>query len=176
MDLKAQPIPAAPHAKRNDGLASLGWSVVRHRRLFATIVGVFFALGVLYALLATPQYRAEALLRIQTKPGASISALSDVSGTISNGPSANDESEVLTSRAIVGAAIEQIGANLEIRTLDHFPLIGRLLASGHANDDKLASPLLGLSGFAWGGEKLKLGEFSLPDAALGEKVSARRGR
>lgn len=131
MDLKAQPIPAAPHAKRNDGLASLGWSVVRHRRLFATIVGVFFALGVLYALLATPQYRAEALLRIQTKPGASISALSDVSGTISNGPSANDESEVLTSRAIVGAAIEQIGANLEIRTLDHFPLIGRLLASGH---------------------------------------------
>ncbi|CAM8832277.1 CobQ/CobB/MinD/ParA nucleotide binding domain protein [Burkholderia pseudomallei] len=169
MDLKAQPIPAAPHAKRNDGLASLGWSVVRHRRLFATIVGVFFALGVLYALLATPQYRAEALLRIQTKPGASISALSDVSGTISNGPSANDESEVLTSRAIVGAAIEQIGANLEIRTLDHFPLIGRLLASGHANDDKLASPLLGLSGFAWGGEKLKLGEFSLPDAALGEK-------
>ncbi|KVE42088.1 GNVR domain-containing protein [Burkholderia sp. BDU5] len=169
MDLKAQPISAVPHAKRNDGLAGLWWSVVRHRRLFATIVVVFFALGVLYALVATPQYRAEALLRIQTKPGSSISALSDVSGTISNGPSANDESEVLTSRAIVGTAIEQIGANLDIRTLDYFPFVGRLFASGHANDDKLASPFLGMSGFAWGGEKLKLGEFSLPDAALGDK-------
>ncbi|WP_082711801.1 GNVR domain-containing protein [Burkholderia singularis] len=169
MDLKAQPTMTAPHAKNNDGLTSLSWSISRHRRLFATIVGVFFALGVLYAFVATPQYRTEALLRIQTKPGAAISALSDVSGTISAGPSANDESEVLTSRATVGAAIEQIGADLDIRTRSYFPLIGRLFASSHADDDKLAAPLLGLSGFAWGGEKLKLGTFTVPDASYGDK-------
>ncbi|WP_323122710.1 GNVR domain-containing protein [Burkholderia alba] len=168
MNLNAQRMPATQPAQQDDGLSSLWWSTVRYRWWIATIVAAFTLIGTIYALAATPQYRAEALLRIQTKPGAAISALSDVSGTISTGPSANDESEILTSRSIVLEAIEQTGAGYDIRTESHFPLIGRLLASRRANDDTLAAPLLGLSSYAWGGEALKLGVFSIPDDALGE--------
>jgi tyrosine-protein kinase Etk/Wzc len=168
MNLNAQRMPATQATQRDDGLSSLWWSTVRYRWWIVSIVAAFTLLGTIYALVATPQYRAEALLRIQTKPGAAISALSDVSGTISAGPSANDESEILTSRSIVLEAIEQTGVGYDIRTESHFPLIGRLLASRHANDDTLAAPLLGLSSYAWGGEALKLGVFSIPDDALGE--------
>ena len=83
---------AAP--KKSDGLIDLWRSVVRHKRLFVAIMCTFCVLGALYILTATPRYRAEAVLRVETKPGSSISALSDVSGTMSATVSASDESEI----------------------------------------------------------------------------------
>ncbi|CAN7766567.1 polysaccharide biosynthesis tyrosine autokinase [Caballeronia sp. LjRoot29] len=160
---------AAP--KKSDGLIDLWRSVVRHKRLFMTITGTFVVVGGLYILLATPQYRAEAMLRVESssKPGASISALSDVSGTMSATVSASDESAVLTSRSIVSDAIAQTGAQTSVQTGSHFPLIGKFMASRHVNAQTLVPPFLGLSGYAWGGELLKPGVFTVPEASLGDK-------
>jgi tyrosine-protein kinase Etk/Wzc len=155
--------------KRSDGLLDLWRSIVRHKRLFIGITGAFCVVGALYILQATPQYRAEALLRVQSRPGSAISALSDVSGAMPADISASDESDVLTSRSIVGAAIVQTGAATTVKTESHFPLIGQYLASHHVRDNQLAPPLLGLTGYAWGGELLKAGIFTVPDAALGDK-------
>ena len=155
--------------KRSDGLLDLWRSIIRHKLLFTAITGTFCVLGALYILQATPQYRAEALLRVQTKSSASISALSDVSGAMPSDVSANDESDVLTSRSIVGEAIVQTGAETTVQTESHFPLIGQYLASRHIADNQLAPPVLGLSGYAWGGERLKPGIFTVPTAVLGDK-------
>jgi tyrosine-protein kinase Etk/Wzc len=154
---------------QNDGLTGLWRNIARHKLLFAAIFGTCCFAGGLYILLATPQYRADALLRVQIKPGASISALSDVSGTMSADQSADDETDVLTSRTIVGEAIAETGADITVQTESHFPVIGRYLASRHAASTKLSPPFLGLSGYAWGGEQLKPGVFEVPSAALGDK-------
>lgn len=154
---------------QNDGLTGLWRNIARHKLLFAAIFGTCCFAGGLYILLATPQYRADALLRVQIKPGASVSALSDVSGTTSADQSADDETDVLTSRTIVGEAIKETGADINVQTDSHFPLIGRFLASRHAAATELSPPLLGLSGYAWGGEQLKPGIFEVPGAALGDK-------
>jgi tyrosine-protein kinase Etk/Wzc len=154
---------------KNDGLSALWRSIARHKLLFSTIVGACLLVGGVYILLATPQYRADALLRVQIKPGASISALSDVSGTMSSDQSADDETDVLSSRTIVGEAIAATGSDTIVQTESYFPLIGRYFASRHAAGNRLRKPLLGLSGFAWGGEQLTPGIFQVPDAALGEK-------
>jgi tyrosine-protein kinase Etk/Wzc len=161
-------ISAAP-PKKSDGLIDLWRSVVRHKRLFMAITCTFCVAGALYILLATPQYRAEAMLRVESKPGSSISALSDVSGTMSATVSASDESAVLTSRSIVSDAIAQTGAQTSVQTGSHFPLIGQFMASRHVNAQELVPPFLGLSGYAWGGELLKPGIFTVPEAALGDK-------
>lgn len=154
---------------KNDGLAGLWRSIARHKLLFSTIVGICCLVGGVYILLATPQYRADALLRVQIKPGASISALSDVSGTMSADQSADDETDVLSSRTIVGEAIAATGGDTVVQTESYFPLIGRYFASRHAASNRLRRPFLGLTGYAWGGEQLKPGLFQVPDAALGEK-------
>jgi tyrosine-protein kinase Etk/Wzc len=154
---------------QNDGLTGLWRNIARHKLLFAAIFGTCCFAGGLYILLATPQYRADALLRVQIKPGASVSALSDVSGTTSADQSADDETDVLTSRTIVGEAIKETGADINVQTDSHFPVIGRFLASRHAAASELSPPLLGLSGYAWGGEQLKPGIFEVPGAALGDK-------
>ena len=154
---------------KNVGLPSLWRNIARHKLLFSTIVGGFCLVGAVYILLASPQYRADALLRVQIKPGASISALSDVSGTMSADQSADDETDVLNSRTIVNEAVAATGADTIVQTDSYFPLIGRYLASRHIASNRLRRPLLGLKGFAWGGEQLKPGIFQVPDAALGDK-------
>jgi tyrosine-protein kinase Etk/Wzc len=160
--------PASVLPGRSDGLVDLWRSIVRHKRLFVLVTGACCFLGALYILLAMPQYRADALLRVQMKPGASVSALSDVSGTTSADQSPDDESDIMTSRTIVGEAIKETGAQTTVRTESHFPLIGQFLASRHVGDDQLAPPLLGLSGYAWGGELLKPGIFDVPSSAYGD--------
>ncbi|WP_345813119.1 polysaccharide biosynthesis tyrosine autokinase [Paraburkholderia sp. PREW-6R] len=161
---------------KNDGLPSLWRNVARHKLLFATIVGACCLAGGVYVLVATPQYRADALLRVQIKPGASISALSDVSGTMSADQSADDEADVMSSRTIVDEAIAATGADTIVETDSHFPLIGRYFASRHAASTQLARPMFGLSGFAWGGEELKATTFSVPSAALGQKFRVVAGQ
>lgn len=154
---------------QNDGLTGLWRNIARHKLLFTAILGACCLAGGIYILLATPQYRADALLRVQIKPGASVSALSDVSGTTSADQSADDETDVLTSRTIVDEAIAQTGADINVQTDSHFPLIGRFLASRHAAATELQRPFLGLSGYAWGGEQLKPAIFEIPGAAFGDK-------
>ncbi|CCD41100.1 unnamed protein product [Candidatus Paraburkholderia kirkii UZHbot1] len=122
--------------------------------------------GRAHILLATPQYRAEALLRVQSKAGAAISSLSDVSGSIAADGSANDESDVLTSRSVVSAAIAQTGAETVVQTQSYFPLIGRFMTTRHATDRELAPAPFGLDQYAWGGERLTPGVFEVPKAAL----------
>src|SRR5580698_7089976 len=171
--------PYAAVSRRSDGMLDLWRSAVRHKLLFTAITGTFCVAGVLYILLATPQYRAEAVLRVQNKTAATVSALSDVSGTISSDPSASDESEILTSRTVVDQAIAQTGAETTVETESHFPLIGRFIASRYKGHHTLAEPLLGLSGYAWGGEALKAGVFTVPSAAFGDKfrvVTGENGR
>jgi tyrosine-protein kinase Etk/Wzc len=155
-----------PVPQRGDGIVDLWRSVVRHKTLLGAVTGTCCAAGVLYILLATPQYRAEALLRVQSKAGPAISALSDVSGSIAADGSANDESDVLTSRSVVSAAIAQTGAETVVQTQSYFPLIGRWMATRHATDRELAPAPFGLDTYAWGGERLTPGIFDVPKAAL----------
>ncbi|AXF23715.1 multidrug MFS transporter [Burkholderia pyrrocinia] len=170
MKFNARNIQYPQRIPDESGMKQLWHAVAQHRRLFFATIGATLATGVLYALLATPQYRAEALLRVQTKPGSSISSLSDVSGTIAASPSASDESEMLISRAVIDNAIDAAGADLDIRNASRFPLIGPLLASRFDSEDALAPAPLGLTGYAWGGERLDIGELSIPKKnALGDR-------
>jgi tyrosine-protein kinase Etk/Wzc len=168
-----QPLTVNP--RRAEGLIDLWRNAARHKYLFSAITCTFFAAGCLYVLVATPQYRADALLRLQSTQGSSISALSGVSGTMTADQSANDESDILRSRTIVGDAIAETGAEVSVETASYFPLFGRFLATRRSGTDELAPPFLGLSSYAWGGELLRPGVFELPSAVLGRPFSVVAG-
>jgi tyrosine-protein kinase Etk/Wzc len=162
-------IPSLP--QRGDTILDLWRSAMRHKKLLIAVTGVCCIAGAAYVLFATPQYRAEAMLRVQqnNKTGSSISALSDVSGSMAADGSASDESDVLTSRSVVQTAIDQTGADVVVETDNHFPLIGRFLAAQHASEHELAPAPFGLESYAWGGERLHTGVFNVPNASFGDK-------
>lgn len=138
------------------------------------IIGVtaaFFAVGVAYALLAPPVYQAQAMVQVESKV-PSIPGLADLSSLSGGGSTASTtEVALLTSRSVVGAAVDQL--NLEIAVEPRrFPLIGGYFARRFSpeNDTDVAPAKFGLSGYGWGGESLVVHRLDVPASLVGEPL------
>ncbi|NYT60531.1 polysaccharide biosynthesis tyrosine autokinase [Alcaligenaceae bacterium] len=151
-------------------LAELFNVLLQNVWLIVITFAVVLALGLAYAILATPVYKADALIQVEDqKSGAGLAGLSQLSEAFGvQQSSISGEIEILRSREVLLKAIETTGAAVNIQVDNHFPLIGSWMARRHeANSAELAEPLWGLSSYAWGGERLELAELALPRRAWG---------
>ncbi|MCS0679152.1 polysaccharide biosynthesis tyrosine autokinase [Escherichia coli] len=89
-----------------------------------TITALFMVLGVAYALLATPVFKANALLQVEKKDSgaALLGDMADMLG--GEQPDAAAEIELLTSRMVLGRTVQELHLDTVV-TPDFFPLIGR---------------------------------------------------
>lgn len=129
----------------------------------AAVTGLFMVIGVSYALLATPVYRANAIVQVEEKsPG--LPGMSDVTEMFGGESAAVTEIELLKSRKVIGAAIDKL--NLDIVVEPHyFPVFGRAIARRFSGaDGELNSPLLGFGSYAWGGENIVVSRFDVPSS------------
>ncbi|WP_139406212.1 polysaccharide biosynthesis tyrosine autokinase [Aeromonas veronii] len=92
-----------------------------------TITALFMVLGVAYALLATPVFKANALLQVEKKASgaALLGDMADVLG--GEQPDAAAEIELLTSRMVLGRTVQELHLDTVV-TPNFFPLIGRGLS------------------------------------------------
>ena len=108
--------------------------------------------GVLVAFISTPIYKADALLQVEDK-NKGLSALQDVQSFRGDSPTVSAELEILGSRMIPGglstactSSSWSAALRADRRRRDRTPLSGRFARS----------TLLGLSKYAWGGERIRL--------------------
>lgn len=166
-------IPATPPAVSDDDeidLLALFGTLLDHKWLIAGITAGFMVVGAAYALLAAPVYRATATIQVeQKKPG--IPGLSDMSDLLGAQSQAVTEIQLLTSRSVIGKAVDALKLDIDIQP-SLFPLLGNFLHRHYAPDHEgdIASPLLGMSRFAWGGESLKIFQLEVPNALLEKKL------
>lgn len=159
-------------------LATLG----DHKRLIMFGTAVFFAMSVLYVVLATPKYEANAIVQVEhrapTVPGLTATASAQMPSSSDTG--ASTEIQLLTSRRVLSEALNELGLDIRIEP-SRFPLIGQYVArhfQGNSATD-VAKPLMGLSRYGWGGEHLQIDRFDVPDALLDSPltlVSGEAGR
>ncbi len=151
-------------------LAHLFDTFLNNRKLILSITGFFTALGLAYALLGTPIYQATAMIQIEPKSG--LPSLTDVVSVNPPVSPAETEISLLKSRSVVGAAVEALSLDIIIKP-DYFPLIGGFMARRFepTEEAELGWYPEGFGGYAWGGERLKIAELLVPDAAHGEKLS-----
>ncbi|MFQ2286655.1 polysaccharide biosynthesis tyrosine autokinase [Aeromonas dhakensis] len=92
-----------------------------------TITALFMVLGVAYALLATPVFKANALLQVEKKASgaALLGDMADVLG--GEQPDAAAEIELLTSRMVLGRTVQELHLDTVV-TPNFFPLVGRGLS------------------------------------------------
>ncbi|BEC21179.1 polysaccharide biosynthesis tyrosine autokinase [Escherichia coli] len=92
-----------------------------------TITSLFMVLGVAYALLATPVFKANALLQVEKKASgaALLGDMADVLG--GEQPDAAAEIELLTSRMVLGRTVQELHLDTVV-TPNFFPLVGRGLS------------------------------------------------
>lgn len=164
-----------PHEQDDDNdeidLMGLLGTLIDHKWLIAGVTGVFMAAGVAYALLATPVYQANALIQVEAKKNDML-GFSDIGSMLGKESPSATEIELIKSRRNIGAAVDNLKLDIEVEP-NYFPLIGEFVARRFKPDaeNPVASPLLGMNSFAWGGEHLKLADLQLPEELMGTDLT-----
>ncbi|MEJ8690526.1 GNVR domain-containing protein, partial [Klebsiella pneumoniae] len=107
-------------------LGRLFGELIDYRKLIVSLTAGFTALAVLYTLLATPIYQANALIQVEQKQGnAILNSLSQmITGTQ---PQSEPEIALLQSRMILGKTVDDLNLQARVEQV-YFPVIGRGLA------------------------------------------------
>jgi tyrosine-protein kinase Etk/Wzc len=146
-------------------LRQLLGTLIDHKWWIAAITGGFFVAAAAYALLATPIYRADAIVQVESKV-PSLPGLSDLSQSLGIGAGsaeATTEIALITSRAVVGSAVNALRLDIEVEP-NRFPLFGGYFArkAERSAPDALADTRFGMTRFGWGGEKLDVFQLDVP--------------
>lgn len=148
----------------------LAWQAVLRgllaRRWLVLAVALLCTLSaLLYALAARPVYEADMLLHVEEdRPSTPNNVLNDVSSLFEPKTAATAEMELLRSRQVVARAVDTLHLYIEVRPR-YFPLGGEWLAAKRGSE--LSAPgLFGHGGYVWGGERLEVERFDVPDALL----------
>lgn len=145
-------VRGAEHLEDEIDLRQLVGTLISDRWLIAGIAASVFALGLIYALLATPVYESDAVIQVEKKDGT-MAGLDDLSSLLGGGGAETEaEIEIIRSRSVLGAVVDQLGLDIEVEP-NYFPLIGKAIAKRFDGEGN-ASAWLGLSSYAWGGERI----------------------
>lgn len=161
--------PMTHQEQNNDeiDLLALAGTLWDGRWLILGVTIMATMLGAIYALLAEPVYRANAMVQVEEKSGG-LPGMSDISEMFGSESAAITEIELMKSRTVMGETVDSLHLDIEIEPVQ-VPVIGNFLtrhASYGANG--LAEPWWS-SNYAWGGEKLDITRFQVPRATYGDE-------
>lgn len=131
-----------------------------HKWWIIGITAVFAVAGVAYALLATPVYRADALVQVEKKAGMS-NPLEDVKSILGEEPSADTEVGILRSRMVLGRAVDQQQLTLQV-TPKRLPVVGDFLVRHGMERPGFAEASV------WAGEAINVAKFQVSPLFIDE--------
>lgn len=137
-------------------------------RLIAGTIAVLFFLGLTYVLTVSPIYNADVLLQIEDKKEG-VGAIAELSQLLQKEPPVSAEFEILRSRLVLGAAVDNLKLNIETNP-KYFPILGGVIARNNGTE-RLANPWLGMSSYTWGGERVKVNSFDVPNDYLDKEFT-----
>ncbi|KFB71432.1 MAG: putative tyrosine-protein kinase in cps region [Candidatus Accumulibacter phosphatis] len=163
-----QPLPQISSEEVDEGLA-LGEIIavlMDYRWLIAAISLLALAIGLTWVFVSKPIYRADGLLQVEEK-SSGVGSLKALQPLLGDDTTVSAEIEILSSRMVLGRVVAKLKLDIVAvpRTL---PLLGSVLARRYEGDEP-NSPWLGLSSFAWGGERIQVDSLDVPRPQLDEK-------
>ncbi len=137
-----------------------------HRWLILAGTALFLVAGLLYVRLATPVYEATAMVQVERTPpqvpgqNSQPTQLDRLTGS-----QAVTEIPLLTSRGVLGEAVKHLSLDISASSR-RLPLVGDFIArqlEGAHPGAVVAAPF-GLSRYGWGGERIEIAAFAVPEA------------
>jgi tyrosine-protein kinase Etk/Wzc len=146
------------------------------RKLILTVLLCVTFVGVLYAFLGRPVYRADAMIQVDDDSDMSSinDKLGDLASLFQNKATADTEIELIRSRMVVGETVQRLHLDVSARP-HYFPVIGAAIARHltDGGDTGLAKPVWGLDRYAWGGERISVSSFEIPDVLFEKRFELR---
>ncbi|MCV9878011.1 tyrosine-protein kinase Wzc [Brenneria izbisi] len=119
-------VKASETASDEIDLGRLLGTLLDNRWLIIGVTAVFAIIGVLYATLATPVYKADALIQVEQNTGNKL--LSDISSMLPDAkPQSAAEIELIKSRMVIGKTIRDLSLDTVVEQ-KYFPVFGKGLA------------------------------------------------
>ncbi|MDB5934585.1 MAG: tyrosine protein kinase [Massilia sp.] len=145
-------------------------TVWESRRLVGVVTGVVTLMALLYAVVATPVYEANLMIHVEEEsPNASKNILSEASSLFETKKAAIAEMELLRSRMVISRAVDNLQLYVEAQP-KYFAIGGAWIANQARGE--LAEPgILGWGGYVWGGEKIEVAAFDVPDSMLNREFA-----
>ncbi len=155
------PIAANGDAGEEPGLAEHLGVLVESRWLIAAALALALAAGISWLLVAPPTFQSDAVIQVEEQK-KTLSGLSEISEMFSEKSEAETEIEIIRSRSLLGSVVDQLHLDITARPRV-FPIVGGFIARRHDARKGLASPVLGLGRYAWGGERIQVDRLAVPD-------------
>lgn len=158
--------PDTQASQEIDLMALLG-ALIDRKYFIIALTAVFMAIGVVYAVFSTPVYQATAMIQVE-KGSASVPGFDDMAGMFESTSAAVTEIELLKSRSVIGEAVDTLKLDV-IAEPKLYPFIGSRAYRTFTPmvEGELAEPSFGASSYAWGGERIDIFRFDVPDTAIG---------
>lgn len=164
------PINNPPNQEDEIDLGRLFGLLLDGKWIIISITAIAMILGVAYALLATPEYKANALLQVEEKSGG-MAALGDMGEMFSGGKSnADTEVNIITSRKILGSAVDEVKRDIIVAP-KRFPLVGNFFARRYQEEQPADASMF--SSYAWGGEQINVSQLDVPNSQLNKALTLR---
>ncbi len=170
----AAPTANTPHAGFDDrddeiNLGELMATLLESKWLIAGVTAFALFLGAAFLYVATPIYRADALLQVEDSKASGLTALKELQPLMGESVSVAAQMEILKSRMILGRVVNQLKLDI-IAQPKYVPVFGEAIARRYAGED-IAAPLFGLKDYAWGGERLRVESLEVPRNMIGETLT-----
>ncbi|UFK40592.1 tyrosine-protein kinase Wzc [Pectobacterium parvum] len=115
-------------------LGRLLGTLLDNRWLIIGVTAVFTVLGIMYAMLATPIYKADALIQVEQNQGNSL--LNDISSMLPDAkPQSAAEIELIKSRMVIGKTVSDLALDISVQQ-KYFPLVGKGIARLAGNEPR----------------------------------------
>ncbi len=175
--------PPHPSSIEEQGVSLRDYAdlLIEGRGTILKALGSCLALAALYLLLAPPTYKADALLRIDKNKAllnAPLRSEANKAPAEAENPRAQREVEIMRSRLVLGKVVADLNLGVEVEPV-YFPLIGETLARRREDRDGPSDPWWGFRRWAFGGEKIKVADFTVPNRYQGKEftlVALEQGR
>lgn len=107
-------------------LGRLLGTLLDNRWLIIGVTALFTIAGIMYAMLATPIYKADALIQVEQSGGDSL--LKDISSMLPDAkPQSAAEIELIKSRMVMGKTITDLRLDIHVEE-KYFPIVGKGIA------------------------------------------------
>lgn len=147
-------------------LARLFGLLMDKKWLIIFTTAAFTFIGIIYALMATPIYKADALIQIEEKAGG-LPGVADLEDMLGGEHDPETEMALLKSRRVISYAVDAL--NLEVSALPkHNGSLGRFYARrfvGEGFNEPTIAAVLDDS-YAWGGEQINVATFNVSENYL----------
>lgn len=107
-------------------LGKLFGVLIDNRWKIVVVTFIFTVFGIAYAMLATPVYKADALIQVEEK-SSGMPALGDMGEMFASESSSTTEIEILKSRMILGKTVDKLNLTT-VASPNYLPVVGKGLA------------------------------------------------